>query len=116
MPYDFAADFEAEITILSKRQCRRQTAPHNGIRWDFKYADDESETSAFMIWPEFLTDNYEPVSGALCFGSTYRARMYVVVDELRDYHRRRITVGTMFFCVEGPHEVANGTVTKIINL
>ena len=36
-------DFEAIVTIFSESEGGRRTPPHNGIRWDFAYADgDES--------------------------------------------------------------------------
>jgi len=43
--------------------------------------------------------------------------MTVVVDEMREQvHRRRIAVGTTFYCHEGRKRVAFGTVTRITGL
>lgn len=105
-------DFEAEITILTESEGGRKIPPRNGIRWDFRYAEDD-ENTLFMIWPEFISEDgmLIPEDVALC--GTYRARMYVVVDEMKEkIHNQRIKEGVKFYMVEGPHIVAKGIVTS----
>ncbi len=113
-------DFEAIIRIFSTEEGGRITPPYNGIRWDFAYAEDDvPATGLFMIWPDFVDETGDslPTDQALPIGVALRARMTVVVDEMRSkLHRERISVGTEFYCHEGPKRVATGTVTKLTGL
>ena len=116
--YDVPEDFEAEITILSAEEGGRRTPPFNGIRWDFLYAGDRVEDGDLhMIWPEFLDEVGDALATDLPLKGTYRARMYILLNEGRQrVHRQRISEGTAFFCMEGPRKVARGTVTKVTGL
>jgi translation elongation factor EF-Tu-like GTPase len=113
-------DFEANIRILSTAEGGRVTPPFNGIRWDFGYeGDDALASTLFMIWPDFIDEAGDslPTDQALPIGVLLRARMTVVVNEMRsDVHRERISVGTQFYCYEGPKRVAAGTVAKLTGL
>jgi hypothetical protein len=111
-------DFEASIRIFSKAEGGRNTSVTNGIRWDFAYADDPSAT-LYMIWPDFLdTEGCSRVDDLpLPVNTRLTARMYVIVDEMREaVHRSRITPGVRFFCHEGSRRVAEGTVTRVTGL
>ena len=113
-------DFEAIIWIFSTEEGGRITPPYNGVRWDLAYAEDEvSAAGLFMIWPDFVDESGDslPTDQALPIGVALQARMTVVVDEMRSkLHRERISVGTEFYCHEGPKRVATGTVTKLTGL
>jgi len=118
--YQQPDDFEAIIQIFSPEDGGRMTPPFNGIRWDFAYAGDHVPTDGlFMIWPDFFNEKGDslPTDQPLPIGVGLRARMTVVVDEMRAcLHRARISVGVAFYCHEGSKRVAAGTVTKITGL
>jgi translation elongation factor EF-Tu-like GTPase len=111
--YNHSETFEAEITILTEAQGGRKSPPHNGIRWDFKYVEDSSNNVIYMIWPEFVDDQGDAIDRDLFLEGTLKARMHVVVEDMLPFHLSRLSVGTRFYCVEGPHTVAHGVVTKI---
>ncbi|MCB1466195.1 MAG: hypothetical protein KDK08_03390 [Rhizobiaceae bacterium] len=113
-------DFEAEITILTEEQKGRPTPPHNYIRWDFGYAEDnplESERNLdaviYMIWPNFLDGAGTPIPKGIPLIGTYRARMHILVRDMVPYHQKRISVGLHFNCHEGARIAARGVVTKL---
>lgn len=49
--YSREADFEAEVTILTAEQGGRKTPVFNGIRWDFRYSEDQPSDGVYMIHP-----------------------------------------------------------------
>lgn len=115
-PHD---DFEATIIVFGPEEGGRPTPVFNGIRWDFKYADDPSASDLYMIWPDFFAYDGQslPSTVPLPVGEELSARMTIVVDEMRSkVHRSRMTPGVRFFCHEGPHRVAKGIVTRITGL
>jgi len=113
-------DFEATIRILRMEEGGRLTPPFNGIRWDFAYAgDDITKAGLLMIWPDFVDGNGNslPTDQALPIGLPLQARMTIAVDEMRsELHRKRLLVGTEFYCHEGSKRVATGIVTKVTGL
>jgi translation elongation factor EF-Tu-like GTPase len=112
-------DFEAVICILRSDEGGRKTPARNGIRWDFNYAEEAPSENLYMIWPDFVDENGISLRKDmnLPLGVGLRARMTIVVDEMRHrVHRARIKVGTRFYCCEGPRRVAEGQVTKITGL
>ena len=118
--YEVPDDFEAQIRIFTEAQGGRKTAPFNGIRWDFAYhGEDIQKDSIFMIWPDFYDTNNDSLSKdqPLPLDEILMARMTIVSDEMRDeIHKRRIDVGTRFYCQEGEKRVAEGSVTRITGL
>jgi hypothetical protein len=116
--YQFS-DFKAVIRIFREDEGGRKLAPFNGIRWDFNYAEELPTSDLYMIWPDFIDEdsNSLPTDKVLPIDRFLRARMSVVVDEMRaQMHRSRIKVGTQFFCCEGPRRVAEGEVRRITHL
>ncbi|WP_313145005.1 hypothetical protein [Stenotrophomonas sp.] len=112
-------DFEARIRLLAHEEGGRRHPAYNGIRWDFAYADASGEFELFMIFPEFLGEDSQPLAEdiALPVGPWLRARMRIVNRELRQtLHRDRIVEGVRFHCHEGPHVCAVGEVTRITGL
>jgi hypothetical protein len=72
-----------------------------------------------MIWPDFVDENGDslPIDEPLPIGVNLVARMTIVVDEMRaKEHRKRLKVGSTFYCHEGNRRVAFGEVTKITGL
>ena len=112
-------DFEAAIRIFREDEGGRKTSPFNGIRWDLNYAEEMPAVGLYMVWPIFFGDDGQPLAAdlALPVDRPLRARMYIVIDEIRaQTHRSRIKIGTRFFCCEGPRRVAEGEVTRITGL
>ena len=117
--YATADDFGATIRILSIKEGGRATPAFNGIRWDFKYAEDDPSEGVWMIWPDFIDDGQNSLStdSPLPVGVDLRARMTVIADALRvQVHRQKLKIGTRFYCHEGQKPVAAGQVTKITGL
>lgn len=117
--YKVPDDFEASIRILSFEEDGRQSPPFNGIRWDFCYVEDAPAKHLWMIWPDFMDEqgNSLPTDELLSVGVNLAARMTILVDEMRvEVHRKRLAVGSMFYCHEGGKQVAVGQVTKITGL
>ncbi|MBA3856209.1 MAG: hypothetical protein C0507_04800 [Cyanobacteria bacterium PR.3.49] len=111
-------DFEARLRFLSAEEGGRQTSfVLQGYRSDFSYEDELD--AAFMIWPVFVDEHGEPLTEGTRV-STYEpvnARMIIINDELRaTEHRKRIKEGLKFFVREGRKIVAEGVVTRIVDL
>ena len=118
--YSTDPDFEAEITILTAEQGGRTNPPHNYIRWDFGYAEDNPleptrnlSAKIYMIWPNFLGESGTPIPKGIPLSGTYQVRMHILVKEMLEYHRGRLSVGAKFNCHEGSRIVARGTVTRL---
>ncbi len=114
--YKHKEAFEAEITILTESEGGRRSPPHNGIRWDFTYAENNPENKMYMIWPEFVDDNGDAIDRGVFLEGTLKARMHIVSEKMLPLHVEKIHVGTEFYCMEGPKRVAHGVVTKVTGL
>lgn len=108
-------DFTATIRIHPPEEGGRTTPPHNGIRWDFSYAGDDSG-KLYMIWPDFHDANGDSINGELPVNTALSARMVVVDDMRRDIHSARLQPGVHFHCHEGAKIVATGQVETITGL
>ena len=109
-------DFQAKIRFLPLEDGGRRPYP-NGIRFDFKYADDEK--NLYMIYPDFFDSNGNSLSteDMLPLGIWLIARMYIAVPEMKErVHRLKIKEGVKFYCMDGPHQIAEGVVSKIVGL
>lgn len=117
--FDGIDDFEASIRIMRADEGGRRTPVFNGIRWDFCYAEDDPAAGIWMIHPDFYDATGESVAEqtALPIDEPIPARMFILVDELREeIHRRKLRVGGRFYCHEGSRRVAEGVVTRITGL
>jgi len=118
--YSTEPDFEAEIAIPTVQQSGRTHPPQNFIRWDFGYAEDNPlepyrnlSATIYMIYPNFLDEHGTPIPIGIPLSGTYKVRMHIVVKEVKEYHRSRLSVGVKFNCHEGSRIVARGVVTKL---
>lgn len=115
--YDRQHEFEAEIMILRADEGGRSSPAFNGIRWDLLYTEDSPEDGRiWMVWPEFVDEAGDALPGHLPLVGRLRARMHVVNADAIAVHRKRIKVGTEFYCVEVPHRVARGRITHFAGL
>lgn len=111
-------DFDALIRIFRPDEGGRKSAPFNGVRWDFNYAEEALSEGTYMIWPDFIDEsgNSLPRDRPLPVDVWLTARMFVVADEMRkEVHRSRVRAGTRFYCCEGKR-VAEGYVKSITGL
>jgi hypothetical protein len=109
-------DFEVSYRFLAPQEGGRQKPPFQHTRWDFLYEGDDSQKDGIsMIWPEAVDSNGVILpEGPIPMSGT--AFMFVVVPERRKYHIERLRPGARGFFVEGPHRVAECTVTRILYL
>jgi translation elongation factor EF-Tu-like GTPase len=117
--FDGTDDFEATIRIFREDEGGRRSPVFNGIRWDFCYAETDPKDGIWMIHPHFHDARGEsiPEEQALPVDVSLPARMFIVVDEMRDeIHRRKVRVGGRFYCHEGARRVAEGVITEITGL
>ena len=117
--YKTPDDFEASIRIFATEEGGRNSPPFNGIRWDLCYAEDSALEHLWMIWPDFMDEKGGslPTDKPLPIGVNLTARMTILADKMRlEVHRKRVAIGTTFYCHEGSKRVAFGRVTKITGL
>jgi translation elongation factor EF-Tu-like GTPase len=118
MPAARQPEFEATIRIFSTEEGGRITPPHNRIRWDFNYADELPQVGIYMIHPVFVNGSGDalPDGVPMPIGVDLHAQMTIIIEQMRAFHRERLSVGTRFFCCEGSRRCAAGVVTKITGL
>ncbi|MDR3616028.1 MAG: hypothetical protein P4L53_20895 [Candidatus Obscuribacterales bacterium] len=111
-------DFEVRLRFLTADEGGRKTAwVKQGYRCDFSYENELD--AAFMIWPLFLDEHGEPLATNTTVQTMepVNAQMVIINDELRvTEHRQRIETGIKFFLREGHKIVAEGVVTRILDL
>lgn len=108
---DFVVEYEIELCDEIKN-----AKPHQGMRTDFLYdGDDPQLDGVYMIWPELLDENGQVVEDQTPGSAPHkgRANMWILSEEMREFHRKRIKVGTKGYWVLGPFKVANVTVIKL---
>ena len=113
----FRDDFEARLRFFTKEEGGRRSPIFNGIRWDLTYADEPG--GLYMIPPDIVDENGDSFAREtqLSVDTPLAARMFIVVDEMREQvHRSRLRVGVKFFLREGARLVAEGEVTRITGL
>ncbi len=103
---------------MNESEGGRKTLPNQWIKWDFSYRNPAHESNKlFMIWPEFLDEN-----GGVLPRSEKQvpreglAKMWIVNEKMKDYHRGKIFVGMEANGMEGPRIVAKYVVTEIVAL
>ena len=111
------ADFEVSYRILTAEEGgRRDFLPRQGYRCDWSYDDTLDEHELYMIFPEFLDAGGVPIEADTPASSSGKALMWVVVPEMRDVHRKRISVGVKGYFREGKKRVGVCVVTRVIAL
>jgi len=108
---DFVVEYEIDLCDEMKN-----AKPHQGMRTDFLYdGDDPQLDGVYMIWPELLDENSQVIEDKTPGSAPHkgRANMWILSEEMREFHRKRIKVGTKGYWVRGPFKVANVTVIKL---
>ncbi len=100
--YEFIEDQEDYVTKLVQ-----------GMRSDFCYAEDFGKSN-HMIWPEFEDSDGVVVSDTdAAISPNGRARMWVILDEERPKHLKKLTLDQEVYFVSGRHKIAKATVVSI---
>jgi len=112
-------DFRVKYRFLSADEGgRKSRPPFQGIRCDFAYEDfGKGDDNVYMIWPEFedeqgrvIIENDMPVT------ETGTARLWILSDDLRKFHKTKIKVGLRAFMMEGAHRTAEYEVIEVVDL
>ncbi len=106
-------DFQAVIRVKTAAQGGRTAPVFNGIRWDLSYTPDGD---LYMIWPDFKGFQSYEHNVALPLDQELNATLCVTNSKFRPLHRWMMREGTSFFMREGGRVVAEGVVTKRLNI
>jgi hypothetical protein len=88
-----------------------------GNRFDFRYPNDgQLKNSHYMIWPEFednggftILDKWLPIQ------PSGTAKMWIVNQTLKEYHRLYLKVGSIGYITSGSEDIAICEVIEIID-
>ena len=108
---DFVVEYEIDLCDEMKN-----AKPHQGMRTDFLYeGDDPQLDGVYMIWPELLDENGQVIEDKTPGSAPHkgRANMWILSEEMREFHRKRIKVGMKGYWVRGSFKVANVTVIEL---
>jgi hypothetical protein len=91
---------------------------YQGSRFDFRYPNDgDLKNSNYIIWPEFedeggftILDKWLPID------TSGTAKMWIVNQNLINYHRQYIKLGTVGYMTSGSNDIAKCEVIELINL
>ena len=111
-------DFKVRYSFFSEAEGGRKALPHQGIRCDFRYEHPDhadKKNWLFIIWPEFENVDAELIGSGVVLPEGV-ARMWILNDELRDYHNNRIAVGTKGWFREGLLSTAECEVIELVGL
>ncbi|GAA3918057.1 hypothetical protein [Hymenobacter algoricola] len=114
-PPGLPPDFRVSYRIFSAEEGGRKTPAHQHSRWDFRYDDPAVSTSTFMIWPEVLLPNGDPVPDGPI--PTYGlADMFILLPQARAFHQLHIRPGVRGCFVEGTRRVGACEVVEVLGL
>ena len=112
-------DFEVEYRFLTAKEGGRKTGlPFQGYRCNFYYETHQTkQNNSYTIWPEFLYNNkdlfMQTDKPVLIAG---KARIWIMSEEMREFHRQNIKVGLSAYFMEGKKKIAECTVISISGL
>lgn len=110
-------DFEASLTFLPSTTGDFPRFIAQGYRGDFAYKDEMNHN--YMIWPVFVDAQGRPLAhlAPVPTENAVTARMVILDPELRvTEHRKRIKEGLQLYVREGWTIVAEGVVTRVVDL
>ena len=108
-------DFAVRYRLISQADGgRRRTFQH--LRCDFMYEGDKPEQGIYCIHPEFLDSNNIPVEENIEIDLEGRATMWILFNEMRDFHRKKISEGTRGYFMEGSRKIGSLVVEEILGL
>jgi hypothetical protein len=121
-PYEeilgYPPDFRVRYRFYTKEEGGRLKIPYQGIRSDFWYEDPSHKPNQiFIIWPEFEDENGNVIlENDKSVPSEGIARMWIIIPEMRSYHRERIKPGTIGFFREGSRSTGVCEVIELLGL
>ena len=95
---------------------RKVTFQH--LRCDFSYDGYDIATDGiFMIYPEFLGKDGQPIEEGIPVSLDGRASMFILSPEMRaSVHQGRIKIGTRGYFMEGGRKVGCLEVVQVVDL
>ena len=89
-----------------------------GTRFDFRYSNDGPlKNSHYIIWPEFEDDGGLTVlSKWLPIQPSGTAKMWIINQNLREYHQQYLKVGLVGYMTSGSVDIAICEVVELMNL
>ncbi len=110
-------DFEVRYRFFTQEEGGRKSPPAQPYRSDWIYEGDYPVDRLFMIWPIFIDEVGRVREPGLFVPAEGMAQMFIVDDELRlSLHSERLKPGVKGYFMEGPHRVAEATVTRMLAL
>jgi len=111
-------DFKVKYRLYKPEEGGRKTVLYQGIRYDFAYSDfGTNDFNVYMIWPEFENENGQVITKDFeIIKETGTARMWIINDDIRTFHKDRIEIGTKGFMMEGNRKMGECEVTDIVGL
>jgi len=116
--FNHPEDFRVRYRFYTAEEGGRKTLPigAGNYRSDFWYLHpDNTEDRIYMIHPEF-EDPLGYLLGDVEVAIQGTARMWILIEGYRPYHRKRIKVGTKGFFMEGGRRVAECEVIALVGL
>jgi len=109
-------DFRVKYEMFAPEDGGRR-GTYQGLRCDFMYAEDVPSDGIYMIHPEFENQNGTVLLDEnKCIETCGTARMWIVVDEMREYHKGRISVGKKGFFMGGSKKIGRVEVIEVCDL
>lgn len=113
------ADFKVRYRFLESHEGGRNSLPFPGYRCDFWYFHEEqpNPNSIYMIWPEFEDENGNViVESDKPIAREGVARMWIIMPQMRIFHRNKIIPGLTGYFREASRSVAECQVIEIVGL
>lgn len=95
--YDFRVKYSLKDSAIGGRKHTYQ-----GIRFNFAYENFFVNNEAYIIHPEFENEHGDVIYDLeqdICRIGT--ARMWILYDEMRPYHKEILKIGTRGYMIEG---------------
>src|SRR4051794_20745747 len=111
-------DFRVKYRFYTPEEDGRQTLPFQGIRSDFWYDHPVHQANwLFMIYPEFEDQNEEVIlDDRISVPKEGTARMWIINEGAKPYHKQRITIGTKGWFRESARATGECEVIEIMAL
>lgn len=100
-------DFKVKYKFRTFEEGGRQSPVFQGYRSDFwYYHKDNKENELFMIWPIFEDEKGVKIKAEVEVKTEGVAGMKIINDQLVEYHKLRIAIGTKGYFMEGARRIA----------
>lgn len=112
-------DFRVSYRFYPESEGGRKTIPYQGYRSDFWYDIPEHHNSGqiFMIWPEFEDEDGNVIkNNDVRVQTNGTASMWILMPEMRSYHKTKIKTGLKGYFMEGSRRVAECVIIEILDL